>query len=117
MGLSCVPCNGDPGCDCLLDFIDRFVASNSSTWDCVPEIARQPLRVLNAGYSINLDYQLVIWFQAASDLLELPYQFASDLVLTLRGLAEGTDFALAPIETLADRCTVTLTFLRSLNEV
>ena len=32
--LSCLPCNGIPGCSCLLEFIDGYVASYSTTWNC-----------------------------------------------------------------------------------
>ena len=71
--LSCVPCNGAPDCNCLLGFKDTFSANDLSTWDCQPSTFQQPLEIVNSGYSINLDYNLVIWIRASSNVKPLNY--------------------------------------------
>ena len=109
---TCTPCNEEPGCTCLLQFTDSFVANSSSSWDCQPRLYQQPLTVINAGYSLNLDNSLTLWFRTASDLKPLDYQLRSDLVVSVVGGVEGTDYSLSRVTTKGDLVTISVYFLR-----
>ena len=95
--LSCLPCNGRKDCQCILQFKDSFIASDSLTWDCFPSIYLQPLNVVDKSYSVSLDFSLMLTFSASNTMRALPYQYNSDIIVLLPGLVEGTDYSLSPI--------------------
>ena len=112
--LTCVPCNGQPDCRCLLQFDDVFVANNSATWNCIPLIFHSPFQVIISKYSIGIDFLLVISLRMSGNVKLLPYQFNTDLILVLQDLVEGTDYNLSQIAITVDTITISVSFTHSI---